>query len=490
MGRLLLVGLLAFAVALAGTAYAEVQSIKVGGDIDLKAISHNDYDLKLKQKNEPGTTAGTTPLVSNDDNASFFLSTVHLNVDADLTDNVSTHVRLLNQRVWDAHSTTSDDQIDLDNAYVVLKEFLYSPLTVMAGRQDLNYGTGFIVGPGLLADPNGIFAGLDTPAIHAGGIGREHSAYNAYDAIRLILDFAPLTVEGLIAKINETGSVDDDQNLYGVVVNYKLDRWDAEVEPYWFYKSDEAAAIPVSDSRLTGTTARTYDHNRVHTYGLRLAGSPIENLRVNAEGAAQMGEMKDLTTSVKERKREGWGATVDARYNWVAVPWTPQTGIGWVFFSGEDPAQESGAAGIAQLDEGDTFDAWDVMYRGSFTTYIQDFFAGNDGGGLYTTFDGNDTSAGTNRHLLYGDMGITPMEDVNLWARWTQAWFAEDPRLARSSEAGGELDVKATYDYTEDVQLGVWGGWFFPGQYYDQRASNTRGNDVAWTVGGSANVKF
>jgi len=498
MGRLMLVGLLAFAVALTGTAaFAEVQNVKVSGDIDLKALIHNNYDLKLKQKNEPGpgTSGGTTPVVTNDDNASFFLSTAHISVDADLTDNVATHVRLLNQRVWDA-AADDEDQVSVDNAYVVLKEFLYSPLTVMVGRQDLEYGTGFIVGPGRLADPNGVFTGLGT-GVHAAGIGAEFSALNSYDAIRLILDYSPVTVEGLISKINETGVTDDDANLYSVYVSYKTPDYNwwknGVVEPYWIYKDDEASTLTTNDSRATGTTVRTYDINRVHTFGLRAAGSPMENLAFNAEWAYQLGEIKDIAsaTEVKERKRNGIGANVDVRYNWVQVPWTPATGVGWVYYSGESASGESGVATIAQQDSGDTFNAWDPVYRGAFHTYIQDFFTGRDApAGLYTTFDGNDTAATTNRHLLYFDVGLSPLQDVKLWARYTHAWFAHHPRPGRSNNAGDEVDVKATYDYTDDVQLAMWGGWFFPGTYYDQPVSSSRGNDLAWTLGSSAKVKF
>jgi len=202
MRRLIVVGLLAFAVALTGTAYAEVQNIKVSGDIDLKGISHQNYDLKDKQRNFSHEGTGGPDNVSNDDNESFFLSTVHLKVDADLTDNVSTTVRLLNQRKWDNH-VAGDDQMSLDTAYVTLREFLYSPLTVIAGRQDLNYGTGFIVGAGRLADPEGVFPSTATTGNQS--TGQEYSAHNSFDAIRAILDFAPLTVEGLISKNNETG---------------------------------------------------------------------------------------------------------------------------------------------------------------------------------------------------------------------------------------------------------------------------------------------
>ncbi len=500
MRKLILVGLLAFAVALVGTAYAEVQSVKVSGDIDIKAFTHSNYDLQVTQKNVTATpNIGDAAFADGadtfDDDANLILSTVRVKVDADLTDNVSTSVRLLNQRFWDT-DVEATNNIDIDNAYVVLKEFLYSPLTLIAGRQDLNYGTGFVVGPGLLGDPNGMFGGA---AVDKDGVGdeqnqiaQEHSAYNAYDAVRVILDYAPLTVEGLYSKINETGVVsgDTDQTLYGALVNYKLDQWNAEVEPYWFYKRDDDGAnnLTVGDAVTSNNTARTYETIRTHTVGLRLAGSPIENLHLSGEGARQMGDIIDDTQPVRggDRTRSAWGANVDIRYNWVQVPWTPATGIGWVFYSGE----ESAAVGN-RTDQTDDFSAWDPMFRGSFQTYIQDFLTGRDvTGGLYVTRDPDDTSAATNRHLLYADVGVSPLEDLTLWARYTHAWFDEAPVTGRSTEAGDEVDVKATYDYTEDVQLNAFGGVFFPGSYYDQANSNTRGNDLAWTLGGGGKVQF
>lgn len=509
MGRLLLVGLLAFAVALAGTAYAEVQSIKVSGDIDIKAITQSNYDLKLTQENRAGTDAGGDAADSDDDDVRFTLSTVRVRVDADLTDNVSTSVRLLNQRVWDSDAdaaTTDPNSVNIDNAYVTLKEFLYSPLTVIAGRQNLTYGTGFIVGNGLLADPDGVFASLTTGAAPDSQAqhGQEHSAYNSYDAIRLILDYAPLTVEAVWAKINETGTQDDDETLYGALVNYKLDRWEAEVEPYWFYKDDEAAAsalgtaggvITVNDASAVAGTLRTYEIQRTHTVGLRVAASPIENLKLSGEGAHQFGEIIDLTLGpgYQERDRDAWGANIYANYTWAQVPWAPATGVGWTYFSGEETSGIASAAGggASNLDQRDDFSAWDPVYRGSFTTFIQDFFSGRDAApNLYATFDVNDTNATTNRHLIYGDLKFSPMEDVTLWGRWTHVRFDKEPRPSRDSHVGDELDVKALYDYTEDVQLAAWGGWFLPGSYYDEPESNSRGNQLAWTLGAGGSVKF
>ena len=140
---------------------------------------------------------------------------------------------------------------------------------------------------------------------------------------------------------------------------------------------------------------------------------------------------------------------------------------------------------------GRNYTAWDSMYRGSFTTFIQDFLGGNDNAtALYTTFDTNDTSAATNRHLIYGDVSVKPLQDVTLWGRFTHARFDKAPRTGRSHVAGNEIDLKAMYDYTEDVQLAIYGGWFLPGKYYDQQTSNLRGHDTAWSVGTQAAVKF
>ncbi len=72
---------------------------------------------------------------------------------ADLTDNVSTVVNIVNQRDWNA--TTFDAgtanagaefDVELDLAYVQMKEIFYSPLTLTVGRQDLWLGRGFIIG--------------------------------------------------------------------------------------------------------------------------------------------------------------------------------------------------------------------------------------------------------------------------------------------------------------------------------------------------------
>ena len=125
--------ILALAVGLVLPVYAEVQNVKVSGDITERGFYRSEYTTL-------DDDAGT------DSSDAFYTSTVRLRVDADLTDNVSTTVRLLNERNWDSVGIAGTENIDIDLAYVTFREFLYAPLTATAGRQLLRYGSGLVVG--------------------------------------------------------------------------------------------------------------------------------------------------------------------------------------------------------------------------------------------------------------------------------------------------------------------------------------------------------
>ncbi len=87
-------------------------------------------------------------------------------------------------------------------------------------------------------------------------------------------------------------------------------------------------------------------------------------------------------------------------------------------------------------------------------------------------------------------MAVKPLQDVTLLGRYPHAWFDKAPVQGRSKDAGDEIDAKAIYAYTDDVELSLGGGAFLPGQYYRKANSNARSADLAWTVVGGAKVKF
>ncbi|MEA3328910.1 MAG: hypothetical protein U9Q08_04200, partial [Candidatus Omnitrophota bacterium] len=83
----------------AAPAYAEVQNVKISGDITLRSVLQSTYDLNGLDDNTTNWNHGPAQLDTSE-NAHSFMSTVGINIDADLTDNVSAAIRIMNERDW------------------------------------------------------------------------------------------------------------------------------------------------------------------------------------------------------------------------------------------------------------------------------------------------------------------------------------------------------------------------------------------------------
>ncbi len=465
-----LLGVFAF---VAMPAYAEVQNIKVSGDIQAMGVYRNNYDL---EDSETVHKFGSTRYAEDED--AFFMSVVRLRVDADLTDNVAATVRLANLRAWDddvhaeysnAYASsariTDDASIILDLAYITLKEMLYSPLTLVIGRQELNYGNGLIVGSGRYYNPNNSIEYRDLSTLHG------------YDAIRAILDYDPWVLDLVMAKMDETDddywfriasaqNRDSDQNLYGVNLGYTFDKYEAEMEGYVFYKKDERynMLIQVTGSPSNG---RTFEASEIYTGGLRGSMVPMDNLTLMAEVAGQWGEISDQHAGPNgkplTRDRQAMAANVAGEYNFADVRFNPTVGLEYLYLSGEEYACE-----------GD-FESWDPMYRGKEMGTIRDYLEN-----LYTTNDPWDTSGWTNQHTVKvsGSMDLGELVDgLSMNLAYLHYWFDElGPNL--DDEIGGEINLKVTYDYTEDVQFMLDSALFMPGDYYGKEVHNGRPTPV------------
>lgn len=131
MSRKLIVALVAASFMFVGMSFAAVENIKVSGDINLESVVR-DFALG-------GDVEG--PISNRDQNDhEFLISQIRLRFDADLTEGVSAVVRLISERTWgedNSKNSGSGDDIELDLGYIELKEFLYQPLTVIVGRQNL-----------------------------------------------------------------------------------------------------------------------------------------------------------------------------------------------------------------------------------------------------------------------------------------------------------------------------------------------------------------
>ena len=413
MKKISLICALVLAVAFVATASAEVLNVKVSGDITARGIIRENYDLS--------NTAN--------DNQQFLMTTTRVQVDADLSDNVSTCVRLLNERDWDREDNATTD-IDLDIASITLKEMLYEPLTLTIGRQEIAFGNALVIGArgdwdgGLTAD--------------------DYSARNAFDAIRATLDLDPWTVDAIYAKIDETGTRAPglDTDLYGINASYQFADYNAEAEVYGFAKHDSSTLKP----------------DEVNVLGIRGSAEPIENLTLMGEVAFQFGEVGGVT----KRDREAMAVQVIGEYAFDYT-YDPTLGLEYTYLSGE----EAGNAG--------DFEEWDPMYEDQVIGEICD---------NATAFGVN-----TNIHELCLRLGANPTEALGVSLDYYHFWLDEKPVASATRKAdddwGDELDILLTYDYTEDVQFSLLGAAFWPGKTF------VSGNDkTATEVVGTVSVSF
>jgi len=81
--------------------------------------------------------------------------------------------------------------VGIAEAYVVLQEMLYEPLTLTVGRQPLYYGRGFALGSNVI-DPEGSIYSY-----------AQLSQYDAFDAIKAQLDYEDFTIDLVYSKIDE-----------------------------------------------------------------------------------------------------------------------------------------------------------------------------------------------------------------------------------------------------------------------------------------------
>ena len=430
-----LMSVLAIVALIAVPAFAEVQNVKVSGDIDSKMITRDNYNLG-------SGTAGN----GSDDTDKWFMSTTRVQVDADLTDNVSTSVRLLNERDWNVETNATTD-IDLDLAYVKLKEMFYAPLTMTIGRQNIRLGSGLVVGD---PDTN------DTSAISAASgtiTAQDLSARKSFDAVRATLDYNPLVVDLFMAVINPgtigSGNTNNDTNLYGVNAAYKFDKYNSEAEAY----------IVSNRARSNTTKSITTD-----VYGVRGSLEPISKLVLNGEFAAQRG------TFSATQDRSAWAADAAASYA-IDYKWSPKVGVGYVYRSG-DKAGNTG-----------DYKAWNTMYEDQTHGIVAN-----------QIFNNNNEGGDSNSQIITANASVNPIKDLTVAVDYY--YFALAQKLANLSTNGDiimtdkralgqEVDLSLGYDYTEDVKLGLTTGWFLPGEAF----SNVN-DSAATTVMADVKVSF
>ncbi len=471
--RLMLVLAAALVASLTCSAYAEVQNVKISGDISVLGISRSK--LTLREGTPLDTSLGAVS--DNGKRIEAGLAQTRVKVEADLTDNISTTVRLLNERVWGQTENQANTDIDLDLAYVTMKEFLYSPLTLSIGRQPLRYGNALIIGD---PDTNGIMAGHALTSTAAGTLLPNSlddlSLRKSFDAIKASFNYDPLVVDLVTAKLSE-GSIigKTDANLYGVNAAYAVND-NLNTDIYLFQRARDYDLI----NSLGFTNSKK---EALNTAGARLAYTGTKDLYLGLESAFQFGNHIASTSlypnegqnSNTSRKVSAYAIQAVLNYTMSDRKATPALGGSYTYLSGDKYQSVS-----------DNYRGWDPMYEDQA------------GGTLFNKILGY-----SNAQLFNVNGSIKPSDDVNLSLNYYYLMLNQtftganavvlsgvpnDPTYlmkAGKRDLGHEVDLGLTYDYTEDVQFGLNGGAFIAGHAF----SNTN-NDTAKQVVGSMKVTF
>lgn len=338
-------------VVLAAPALAELQQVSVGGELRIRGRWYmNTWSETGRHVVIPSAWLPRRPLGFNgvsslfrwdDDNAGwtrYEMSTL-LNIKADFTDEVSVFAEFYDWNVWgedfrsraftsgqDARATTNDD-VEVNQAYIDVRDLLGEPLSLRIGRQNLKMGKGWLVSDML------------TP-----------SQYLSFDALRLTYAPGDFTFDVFAAKLAERCGQpqDTDADFYGVHGAYAgFDP--VQLSAYWFFLRE---GLEASDTN--GALAQEwledafglgdYEATKLHTVGVRAFGAK-SNFDYDLELAYQFGSADavgarfvpaGLTYGDEDARYNAWGSELTVAYTFKDTPWQPRPYVMGVYFEGED----------------------------------------------------------------------------------------------------------------------------------------------------------
>ena len=229
------------------------------------------------------------------------------------------------------------------------------------GRQELRFGNGWIVGD---PDTNGLAL---ASALAEGDL----SSRKSFDAIRARLDYNPLILDLIYAKIAENAStLNDDTTLSGVNAGYELSA-NTNLEGFIFSKvrgvTGTNGATSVDSGVATSFDTAKQATDVVNTVGARVVNKSVKNLTLDGQVAYQFGTYNpkldpnarfvSATDKAETSARSAWGTEVVAVYDLKDVSMISKyeptlTGV-YVYLSGEGRDKVGNK----------TYKGWDGMYE-------------------------------------------------------------------------------------------------------------------------------
>lgn len=488
------------AVVLAGAAYAELQSVQVGGLIEMRGryiinsfnqTSHFGVvtpQVELRgpawwfQRRALGANSVTSRLGWDSDNNDWAFTeiTTSVNFQANFTENVSAFMELYMYNVWgdnfrsnyltgqDFRAVTNND-VWMLQSYIDMKEVFGQPLELKIGRQCMSFGNKF-----LIADKSS-----PTQRISFDGI---RATYKPMDK---------LTLDAWWAKLAENSPVEEDGDVdfYGVYATYEACSA-ASVSAYWMLVRDAASR---ADTRIGATSnwwqeqiedaigIDDYDVTNLNTVGLRVFGKTA-GFDYNAEAAFQFGDASadgvnfrrtyifpNWTYGDDDANWGEWGMDAELGYTFDSVAWKPRVFIGGAHFGGEDNRDISFFDWLNPFSRPDASISFSRLFSDTnYAPVMQD-------NGEMSNFN----------QIRFG-VNLTPTEKISVMLRAQQIWadatfdwpthvrfgkyrYPIAPALSfwtqeSSDDLGFEIDAVLKYQYSKDLLFSFYWGHLFTGE--------------------------
>ena len=438
---------------LAVNTFADVQNIRLSGDVRIRGYYLNGTDVNPNNGH-------------NGLDEAFISQRTRVSVEADLEDHVLVVVTLKAEGDWGQSNDTSDSSgagtantggsddkinrswdVGVTEAYVQFNELFYTAATLKLGRQYLHYGRGLI-------------------------ISSVEQEYN-YDAARLVLDYYPLTIDIVGAQLVNNQSFGGASSHAGsadlLFINGRYEMSDSAIKNIEMYFGWIAQG---SSGPITSTTVPpTVNSGSPMIIGARADLNLAEPINSFIEGAYEFGSDGTPNTD----NLSAYIVNLGFRLTLKDTQWSPVFNFGNTIASGGGNGNVSGVfvpwfdylegyngylfcpalANIQIINAGASIKPYE-----NTTLSVQGYF--------YRKID-KDGPAGSNVNYDWG--GPT----------WSAAASGVNSR-----ELGWEIDGILGYDYSKDVRMQLVYGVFLPENAYQNAGFSVAAQEVRAEV----NVKF
>jgi hypothetical protein len=465
---------------LAAGSFADLQNVTVGGQITIYGLYVGNAYTPEAEMRWPASQLVGRPIGTEGNEIysgfawdrrvpSYALVSqwTRLHIAADFTDNVGAFIEFDSVDAWgedrrsdyltgmDSRADTSDD-LEIYQAYIDANELFGAPLRLRIGRQELVFGSEWLVGNND-SGPSPIW-GL------------------SFDAIRFTYATEQFTVDAWWSKLAENSPLeaDGDVDFSGVYASY-LGVKDFTFDAYWLWLRDARSLMDTAGSdaleraeRLAGVD--DYKTTNIYTAGLRAAGK-IGAFDLEAEAAYQWGpagqvgyRFKPVLYGDDDAKYDAWTAHAVAGYTFD-IPWKPRIHGEYCYFGGHDNRDIT----REQWQDALNNPYYHPRASVSFNRLFSDVY-------VSLILDGTDMS---NVHAFCIGLNANPTEKIELtlgvsYLLADKAFSRPtDPNLPYLStpndkDLGWETALAVNYQYTDDLYFSVGWNHLFVGKGLEQ----------------------